>query len=113
MSRRFCEKELILDSPALISCIKDINYYEFNLKGLGQKMHLFTLDVVDLYPSIDPDLPLRSLQEGLNSSNMDESKCQAVQDFTDLIFRNSYVCFQERVFRGSKGIPTGYSFLGN
>ena len=106
VSRKFCEEEFILDSPALISCIKDINNNE-NLKGLGQKIHLFTLDVVNLYPSIDPDLALKSLQEALNSSNMDESKCQAVQVFTDLIFRNSYVCFQERVFRGTKGIPTG------
>ena len=106
VSRRFCEEEFILDSPALIDEIKELNTSGTLTNGRGS-VNLFTLDVINLYPSIDPAFALEGLKEALASSTLDTNKCTAVQRFTEIIFKNSFVCFQGKVYSGNKGIPTG------
>jgi len=68
---------------------------------------LFTLDVVNLYPSIKPDTALLALDHALGNSTMDAHRKTTVHGFTDLIFKNSFVCFQGEVYTGKNGIPTG------
>ena len=45
VSRKFCEEEFILDSPALINVIKGLNYSGILTRG-GGNIRLFTLDVI-------------------------------------------------------------------
>ena len=108
VSRKFCEEEFILDSPALINVIKGLNYSGILTRTRGgENIRLFTLDVINLYPSIDPAFALKSLKEALGSCTLDTRKCATVQTFTEIIFKNAFVCFQGKVFTGNKGIPTG------
>ena len=107
LSRWFCKDEFILDSPALISCIKEINNSGSLKNNTSKSINLFTLDVINLYPSIDPAFALNSLKEALKSSDLDELKQYALETFTELILKESFVCFQGKVYKGNKGIPTG------
>ena len=106
VSRTYCQEEFLLDSPDLLCKIDDLNSSK-TLQKLGKNVNLFTLDVVNLYPSIKPEIAMSSLQHALDNSNMDTSCRKTVHDFTDLIFNNSFVTFQDEVYTGKKGIPTG------
>ena len=106
ISRDYCKGEFILDSPDLLSQVKIMNNGKA-LERFGPKLNLFTLDVISLYPSIDPEIALEALRHSLVTTNMDTGKNSTVESFTKLIFDNSFVTFQKKVYVGNKGIPTG------
>ena len=106
VSRNYCEDEFLLDSPDLIAQIQTLNDSNA-LAKYGNNINLFTLDVISLYPSIDPNLALTALQDALDNGRFEETKGRVVHDLTDVIFRNYFVCFQEGVYTCKNGIPTG------
>ena len=106
VSRKYCGEEFLLDTPELIDTIKSLN--ALNKYEAGKTTYLFTLDVVSLYPSIKPEIALEALKDALDGDNAltDDLRCVLYQ-FTDIIFSNSFVCFQGDVYTGKEGIPTG------
>ena len=106
ISRAYCQEEFLLDSPDLLNTVEELNTSKA-LQTLGTNVNLFTLDVISLYPSIKPDIALIALQHALDSSTMDNHRKATVHSFTDLIFKNAFVSFQDEVYTGKNGIPTG------
>ena len=106
ISRKYCEEEFILDTPDIISQIN--SYNKETLKGASRNLQLFTLDVAALYPSIRPELALTALEDALNSdTNFSQELKAALHEFTDLIFRESFVTYQGEGYINKEGIPTG------
>ncbi|KAL5270145.1 hypothetical protein ACHWQZ_G001019 [Mnemiopsis leidyi] len=69
---------------------------------------LFTLDVAALYPSIRPELALTALQDALNNDTTCNLELKnAINEFTDLIFSESFVTYQGEGYVNKEGIPTG------
>ena len=68
---------------------------------------MFTLDVTALYPSIKPSNAHASLRHALGQSNFTEGIRSAIFELVELIFNNSFICFQGEVYMGKEGIPTG------
>ena len=73
----------------------------------GNNVQLFTLDVISLYPNIRPELAMDVLTEALDRSDESTAKKNAILKLTKVILDNSFVCFQGKVYKGKKGIPTG------
>ena len=78
----------------------------------NQNIHLFTLDVEKLYPSIKPEYAAEALDDLLeNIEEEDEKTGEAVKEFVKLSFQESYVTYKDQVFKSKVGIPTGGSIL--
>ena len=76
----------------------------------NENIHLFTLDVAKLYPSIRPELAEEALNDLLmNIDEEEENVGKAVKEFVKLSFKESYVTYKNNVFRPKIGIPTGGS----
>ena len=107
MSRDYCQSEFILDTKHLLNMVEELN----NTKPWGnQNIHLFTLDVEKLYPSIQPSLAKEALLDLLaNTSEEDEKIGKAVKAFVELSFQESYITYKDEVFKPKVGIPTGGS----
>ncbi|KAL5253414.1 hypothetical protein ACHWQZ_G013260 [Mnemiopsis leidyi] len=106
ISREYCEEEFLLDTPDLISHIG--NYNRGSLKKPRTNLQLFTLDVAALYPSIRPELALTALQDALsNDTTCNLELRNAIHEFTDLIFSESFVTYQGEGYVNKEGIPTG------
>ena len=107
MSRKYCENEFLLDTKHLLNKIKDLN--ENNSFG-SQNIHLFTLDVEKLYPSIQPALAEEALHDLLSNIDEEDAKAgEAVEAFVNLSFKESYIAYKNQVFKPKVGIPTGGS----
>ena len=106
LSRDYCGGEFLLDTPDLLDKVN-----EFNKSGLatrqGNNLQLFTLDVINLYPSIRPELAMDVLKQTLDKSNENAAKKSAIYSITKVILENAFVCFQGKVYKGKRGIPTG------
>ena len=77
----------------------------------NENIHLFTLDVEKLYPSIQPNLAEEAIKDLLENIE-DEEQAQirkAIQSFVKLSFEESYVTYKDEVFKPKVGIPTGGS----
>ena len=108
LSRKYCEKEFILDRKELLKMIDDLN----NSKTLeNQSVHLFTLDVEKLYPSIQPELAIQAIEDLLESTRDEEESRlgEAILSFVKLSFAESYVTYKDGVYKPKVGIPTGGS----
>ena len=106
ISRKYCEEEFLLDTPDFISHIG--NYNRSSLKKPRSNLLLFTLDVAALYPSIRPELALAALQDALNNDTTYNPELKnAIHEFTDLIFSESFVTYQGEGYVNKEGIPTG------
>ena len=105
VSRIYCQQEFLLDTPDLLSNIKDLN--ESADMSKYSNINLFTLDVISLYPSIKPEIAMSALEHALNGSAMNDKRKSVLKTFTEMVFTNSFVTFQENVYTGRKGIPTG------
>ena len=76
----------------------------------NENVHLFTLDVESLYPSIEPELALQAIHEALEEDQTTDRKTKhAVEMFIKLSFENAYVTFEDEVYKSKVGIPTGGS----
>ena len=107
MSRNYCKDEFILDTKHLLSMINELN--DSNTLG-NENYNLFTIDVEKLYPSIQPHLAEEAVADLL--SNIEEEDAdigEAVKTFVKLSFDESYVTYNNRVFKAKIGIPTGGS----
>ena len=107
ISREFCKEEFILDTGHLIKQLEGMN----ESKALeNENIHLFTLDVEKLYPSIQPELASQAIRETLSVDKSTDKKIKtAVKQFVDLSFENSYVTYKNECFKSKVGIPTGGS----
>ena len=107
MSREYCGEEFLLDTKHLLNSIKDLNS---NITGRNQNINLFTLDVEKLYPSIQPRYAEEALLDLLENIAEEDSKVgEAIKQFVELSFKESYITYKEEVFKSSIGIPTGGS----
>ena len=98
LSKSYCGDKYLQDAPALIDELELINSgYE------SEKVILFTFDVVALYPSICKDMALKAMDHAMEA---DKSK-RAVRQFSEFILNESFVVFENKVYRGIEGIPTG------
>ena len=108
ISRPYCGSEFVLDTPDLLKHIKELNT-SGSIEQLGRGVNLFTLDVIALYPSIKPETAMTALEHALSegASVQDTIKTETLYAFTKVILSNSFVTFQNGVYTGKKGIPTG------
>ena len=73
-----------------------------------QKIHLFTLDVKALYPSIRPDIAKFALADALKEDRTTASGTKvALKEMTDLLFEKSFVACKGKCYQPQEGIPTG------
>ena len=106
LSRSYCDAEFLLDTPDLLSHIKELNA-DGRAQSLGSGIHLFTLDVISLYPSIKPENALTALKHALDRRPGNNEKKAVLLSFTKVVLKESFVTFQDSVYTGKKGIPTG------
>ncbi len=107
ISRDFCKDEFILDTGNLISNLEKINE---SGKLQNENVHLFTLDVQSLYPSIQPDLALQAIRNALSADTTTDNKLKTViESFIKLSFKYSYVSYKNDCYKSKIGIPTGGS----
>ena len=96
-----------MDTKHLLNKIKEINE---NKNWGNQNIHLFTLDVEKLYPSIQPALAEEALQDLLNDIDEKDRKTgKAIKAFVQLSFQESYISYKDQLFKSKVGIPTGGS----
>ena len=107
ISRKFCENEFVMDTANLIQNLEELNQH----KALeNENVHLFTMDVEALYPSINPTLALEAVQEALLKDTTTERNTKtALGHFLKLSFNTSYVTYKDRCYKSKVGIPTGGS----
>ena len=104
ISRNYCEDEFLLDTPDLLSKIQQLN----SEPGRKRRSLLFTLDVVSLYPSIQPALAIEAMKHAFGEDRAHgEGTKEALGEFVEEIFDRSFVTFEQAVFKGKEGIPTG------
>lgn len=66
-----CKEEFLLDSSDLRSQIRTLNDAG---EVKDKNIHLFTLDVEKLYPSIDPQLALQAIEQTLREGFIQTGK---------------------------------------
>ncbi len=94
ISRRLCKEEFLRDSDDLRKQIAEVN--ESN-KYMNRKVHLFTLDVEKLYPSIEPRLALQAIEETLHGDIETEGRIkEALLKFIKYCFQEAYVQVLQR-----------------
>jgi hypothetical protein len=107
MSKKYCENEYILDTKHLLNIVNELND-SHSLQN--ENIHLFTLDVEKLYPSIKPEFAEEALDDLLAGINEEDRNIgTAVKEFVHLSFNESYITFKDEVFKPKIGIPTGGS----
>lgn len=107
ISREFCKEEFILDTGDLI---KNLNKLNEQGKIEQENVNLFTLDVEKLYPSIDPELAMKAINEILaKDTSTDKNIKTVIGHFIKLSFQNAYVSYKNETFKSKIGIPTGGS----
>ena len=107
ISREYCKSEYVLDTGDLIRNMENLN----ESKSLqNENVHLFTLNVKALYPSIKPELTLQAIREVLAIDRTTKRNIKtAVAQFNELSFENSYVVYKDECYKSKVGIPTGGS----
>ena len=74
----------------------------------GDKSLLFTLDVVALYPSISVEMALGAMEDAFSlDSHWDSGTKDVVAVFSEFILKQSFIVFEQEVYIGKRGIPTG------
>ena len=81
-------------------------------KFKDENIHLFTLDVEKLYPSIYPSIQpgkaLKAIRETLSKDEKTEKRIKtALARLIEFCFEESYVTYENNCFKGKIGIPTG------
>ena len=101
------KEEFILDKRDLLNNFKDLNE---SRQLENENIHLFTLDVEKLYPSIQPDLAMIAIKEAFAADKTTDKKTkQACEELIKFSFDNSYVSYKDDSFASKIGIPTGGS----
>ena len=107
ISREYCKEEFILDTSDLIGKLEEMNQSK---EIENENVHLFTLDVEKLYPSIRPDIALQAIQETLSTDSSTDRKLKSVlETFVKMSFEHSYVSYKNECYKSKVGIPTGGS----
>ena len=107
ISREYCKEEFILDKRDLVSNFKEINESK---KLQNENIHLFTLDVEKLYPSIQPNLDIISIKEAFAADETTNNKTKlACEELIKFSFDHSYISYKNKTFSSKIGIPTGGS----
>ena len=107
ISREYCKEEFILDKRDLLNNFKDLNE---SRQLENENVHLFTLDVEKLYPSIQPDLAMMAIKEAFAVDKTTDKKTKlACEELIKFSFNNSYVSYKDETFAPKIGIPTGGS----
>ena len=104
ISREYCGGEYLQDTPALLNHIEEVN----RSASPTEKFLLFLLDVVGLYPSIDVKMALKAMDHCFMVDTVHDPRTKiAVRQFSEFILDESFVVFENKVYKGKKGIPTG------
>ena len=107
LSQTYLSNEYLKDTSHLTSNIDDVNQ---NLKSQTNmsELYLFTLDVVQLYPSINPELCKTAIQHAFDTclDQHDVSKL-AMTKFLDMILDLPYIHYKGMDYKSVSGIPTG------
>ena len=102
VSRDYAGDEYIKDSTDFLRQIKDLVLAENDL--------LFTLDVKALYPSMEQDIVMLSVDEALrNDNNLPENIKSGIAPSIEFCLKNSTLEYRGEFFRSIKGVPTGGS----
>ena len=107
ISKQYCKDEYLKDTDDLQEQINALNeQLSSNPKPPSYK--LFTLDVKNLYGSIQPEFAKAALKEALELDNtIDENTKLALQQFSELVIDNAYIRYKDSCYRCKKGIATG------
>jgi hypothetical protein len=107
LSREYCGDEFLLDTKHLLNTIDELNN---NNTWENQNIHLFTLDVEKLYPSIQPRYAEEAILDMLEDIKEEDVKIgEALKKLVKLSFEESYITYKDEVFKSKIGIPTGGS----
>ena len=105
ISKEYTKNEFLLDTNDLLRQIEYIN--ESGLLEDGNTL-LFTLDVKELYPSMNPQLVLQSLNDCFFEDNTTPTPTkEALREMVELCLSESYVTYKDECYQSKKGIPTG------
>ena len=108
LSHLYLSTEFIRDTQHLTSCLPDLNYQLHELH-INTPLHLFTLDVVQLYPSIQPDLCKTAIHHALDShpDHLGDNLNQAIKYMIELVLHLPYIRYGNTDYKAISGIPTG------
>lgn len=109
ISKEYCKDEYLRDTDDFLGQIEDWNNITNSIpKKERQKIHLFTLDVKALYPSIRPDIAKFALADALQEDRTTAGGIKvALKEMTDLLFDKSFVACKGKCYQPQEGIPTG------
>ena len=103
LSQEYLGDEYVRDTPDLTNHLESLNY---DVKC--DDYNLFTLDVVQLYPSINPHLCRDAIDDALRTSQKTSDNMKTtLSKMSDLILSNSYVHYDNEDHQIDKGIATG------
>ena len=113
LSQEYCAREYILDTSEFLKSVDRFNSecaVTVSANSPNKDYLLFTIDVKALYPSIDPTLAQRALEDALqkNTSFADSEK-EMIHVFTTFILFNQFVTYKGSSYKGKKGMATGGS----
>ena len=107
VSQEYCAEEYLRDTDDFIEHIGRWND-ETSSTQRRERLHLFTLDVKALYPSIRPELAKLALIEALSESrSLSPNTKDAVIRLTNLVLDNSYITCKGKCYLLKEGMPTG------
>ena len=109
ISKEYCKDEYLRDTDDFLGKLEDWNTEtKTTPKKERQKIHLFTLDVKALYPSIRPDIAKFALADALSEDKTTASGIKvSLKEMTDLLFDKSFVACKGKCYQPQEGIPTG------
>ena len=109
ISTTYCGEEFILDDNDLLGQISTINE-SGTLNMYNSNIHLFTIDVKALYPSINPSLALQALDDAILSDlTINVNTKGAVKEMTKFILEIAFISYKGVDYKVKQGIPTGGS----
>ena len=95
------------------SYIRDIGDLLKKVKRLSKILEgaiLVTADVVGLYPEIPHNLGLQPLTKSLNETGICKVPIEKIISITEIVLKNSYFEFNEKVFQHISGTAIGTKF---
>ena len=107
LSQEYLQDEYLRDTPHLTDNLPSVSEILQN-DSQDTDYNLFTLDVVQLYPSINPELCKLAIKTAMESSLcLDTNLKTAISAMLDLILSHSYIKYGNKDYRIKDGIPTG------
>ena len=109
ISREYSKDEYLRDTDYFLGKLEEWNTItKATPKKERQKIHLFTLDVKALYPSMRPEIAKFALADAQSDDRTTTSGIKVpLKEMTDLLFEKSFVACKGKCYQPQEGIPTG------